>query len=251
MHSSRDGAFKSLEHRVQILSLPMHVNTTSPLAIIDIGHIFAHRKIEMTVVTGRLIRMDARPADGRHEQATNREGRIAHRLCGIAIATLAGQQPIKWILRAKFCRYERRLPIRAAADDQLQHVLDVPSTAHEFDGEHSSNSGLSGAWPCPPKSSSLAAMPRPKSRYQRRFTITRDVRPPAPFLESVNQLAKSSRVARWPPVSSLPKNVGMAGSTTSPVLSNRLPRENQVIHSSIATVIIVLRGFDESRLVPS
>src|SRR6476619_391481 len=112
---------------MQILSLPMHIDAAPPLAFVLVGRVFPYRKIEMTIIPGRLVGMNARTADRRHKQSADRQGRIADRFGRIAVASLTGYKPIERILFAEFHRSDRRLTIRPATSDELHHVFNVPA----------------------------------------------------------------------------------------------------------------------------
>ncbi len=86
-------------------------------------------------------------------------------------------------------------------------------------------------------------MPVPKSKYQKRLTMTRAVSPPVPFSGSVSQLARSRRVSRvsaWGRSSE--RNSGKAGSTSGPLSSSQLPRGRiRMGRGLIETVTMVRR----------
>ena len=71
----------------------------------------------------------------------------------------------------------------------------------------------------------LRHSPAPKNRDQRRLTTTRAVNSPTPPSAAgvISQRARSPRVAR-PDVDSVPRKLGTAGCTTSPLSSIQLPR---------------------------
>src|SRR5258705_9825740 len=120
---------------MQILSLPMHVDAASPLAFVVVGRIFPYRKIEMTIISGGLVGMNARAANGWYEQAADRQSGVADRFGRIAVASLMGHEPIERIPFAKFGGYDRRLTIRSAGSNELHHVLNVPAAANKLVGQ--------------------------------------------------------------------------------------------------------------------
>ena len=101
----------------------------------------------------------------------------------------------------------------------------VPSACHSgfmnSAASQSSSSGCVGHSPCEPRSSSIFEMPCRRTARHTRLTKTRAV---SGFAGETSQFARSSRVARRPPVSSLPRKAGMAGCTISPDSSIQLPR---------------------------
>ena len=94
--------------------------------------------------------------------------------------------------------------------------LSINSTASQ-----SSNSGCDGKAPCVPRSSQVRTRPWPKRSFHSRLTSTRAT---SGFSRETIQRARSSRVARRSLTPILPRNSGMAGSTTGPESSCQLPR---------------------------
>ena len=91
----------------------------------------------------------------------------------------------------------------------------MKSTANQ-----SNSLGWVGLCPCAPRSSRSRARPFPKNCFQTRFTKTRAVK--GLSREAIHR-AKSRRVARLSPRSSLPRKVGMAGCMIGPESSSQLP----------------------------
>ena len=111
--------------------------------------------------------------------------------------------------------------------------LSINSTASQ-----SSNSGCDGKAPCVPKSSQVRTRPWPKSSFHSRLTSTRAT---SGLSRETIQRARSSRVARRSLTSSLPRNSGMAGSTTGPESSCQLPRGRiRIVRGGTAWVMSVV-----------
>ena len=79
VHSSRDGASNALSIGCKILPLPVHVHAAAPLLVVRVGLVFALGEVQVLVVAGRLIRLDAGAADLVDEQPADRQGSVADR----------------------------------------------------------------------------------------------------------------------------------------------------------------------------
>ena len=102
-------------------------------------------KVEERPVAGRLIRLDARPADLRRQQAADRQGVVAHHLGVEAEAVLPGQPDVGRVALAQLLRRHRRLPVGVRHHHQLQHVLHVPAAVDELDGQPVEQFGVASA----------------------------------------------------------------------------------------------------------
>ena len=123
----------------------------------------------------------------------------------------------------------------------------VPSACHSgfmnSAASQSSNSGCVGHSPCDPMSSSTLVMPMPKNWRHSRLTKTRAV---SGFCWLTSQLARSSRVARCPPVSNLPRKAGTAGCTISPDSSIQFPRDRIRVSVGVVASETTTRGMAAS-----
>ena len=143
-----------LQHRMQILTLPMHIDAASPLLLVGVTLVFANREVEMFVVAGRLIRSHTIAADRGNQEAADQQRRIANRFGRIAKLPLPRHEFVQRIAlqhsggATDDCRYARLMTISFSMC-LMSQPLSTNSTASE-----SSNAAFSGGSPCPPKSSS-------------------------------------------------------------------------------------------------
>ena len=93
MHSSRRGVEVG-QHRVQERALPVHVNAAAVLPLVGVGDVVAVGELEVRVVAGRLVGLDARAADLEVEQPGDRQGVVADELGLEPPRGLRGEQPV-------------------------------------------------------------------------------------------------------------------------------------------------------------
>ena len=94
VHSSRVGASKVSQARVQEGALPEGVDAAAVEIVAAAGRVLALGEVERRQVSVRLIRLDARSAELLHQQSGDRERDVAHDFGIHAEAALARQQAI-------------------------------------------------------------------------------------------------------------------------------------------------------------
>ena len=107
-----------LEHRVQVLPLPVDVDAAPPLLRVRVGRVLALREVQVPVEAGRLVRLRARAADLQDEQPADGEGVVADRSRPAAASDLAGRAggspgrvPAAPAISSEDCRYARLVTI--------------------------------------------------------------------------------------------------------------------------------------------
>ena len=104
----------------------MNVDAASPLALVIMVSILTRWKIQMAVITDRLIRFDARAADVPYEKPADQQRGIADRFGGESIAGLSSEQAIIGVSSEQIGRRDRRLPISSTHYQQFHQMFDIP-----------------------------------------------------------------------------------------------------------------------------
>ncbi len=202
--------------------LPERVQPAAILVLAMVVLPFPHGEVEETPVSGRLIGLDRRPADPRRKQPADGQGVVADHFGIQAEAALPGEPGVRGIAPVEIRIAPRRLLIGPRHDHQFHHVLDVPAAIDQLDGQPIQQLGVrrQGALRAqvvagPHQALAEEQLPQPVDQHAgHQRIVARDH--PAGQVEP--------RRPRRSLTSSLPRNSGMAGSTTGPESSCQLPR---------------------------
>src|SRR5262245_45837472 len=69
---------EGLQQRMQVLPLPVSIKSAAVLVLVGVGLVVAKRKVEMLVITGRLVGPGAGPPQPLYEQTACRQGIVAN-----------------------------------------------------------------------------------------------------------------------------------------------------------------------------
>src|SRR6185369_7472272 len=117
---------------MQVLPLPMRVQPAAIEVVTLTVLPFARGEVEIRPIPGRLVRVDAPPANPLDQQTARTESVVANEFRVESPRRLPGEPAIERVGFAEARRLARRLSIRIGRDDQLDDVLDVPAAVNEF-----------------------------------------------------------------------------------------------------------------------
>ena len=161
-------------------ALPVNVDGSPPFTLVLVVSIGSSWKIQVLVITVRLVRFDARPPTCRTSKAADGEGVVALPFRAQPEARLSREEAI--IVALASSQAERsKTDSSPAGDEQSKNVFHIPAAIDELVRRASRSSGG--------KRLALAAeivenagQPWPNRRYQKRFTMTRAVSKPRAVL---------------------------------------------------------------------
>lgn len=122
-----DGAFPK---RVEAAAVKVGAGAHAPLGA-RVGRVDDDADVEFL----GLVRIDARAAELRGEQAGDSERLVADQLGGQASAGAAGEQPVLGISGSKSGRGGAGLAVGGGEDDRLEQFFGVPAAVDEVAGE--------------------------------------------------------------------------------------------------------------------